>query len=101
AARRGPETRGDLGHPRPGGVRGRQRTPVLVGLRVQLVREREEPEDLVERLRLNADALVERQPERVEQRVERIPPFRGHLARSAGKRITSRIASLPGTTILK
>ena len=74
---------------------------MLVELGVALVRERQQPEHLVEHRRLDRHGLVERQPERVEQRVERVPLLGLHYSRgrSAGKRITSRIASLPVSTI--
>src|SRR5437867_3286290 len=74
---------------------------MLVELCVALVREGQEPEDLIELLRRRLCALVEWQPERIEQRVERVPPLRAHSrGRSAGKRITSRIASLPVSAIV-
>ena len=73
---------------------------MLVELGVALVRERQQPEDLVEHCRLDRHRLVEGQAERVEQRVERVPLLRAHRDRSAGNRITSRIASLPVSTIV-
>ena len=88
-----PEAGRELGHARAGRVGRRERPSVLVEPRLALVRERQQPEHLVEHRRLDRDRLVERQPERVEQRVERVPPLGLHYSRgrSAGKRITSRI----------
>src|SRR5437667_10080163 len=64
-----------LGHARPGRLRRRLGPSVLVPLGVPLAGEREQPEDLVELLRPGGfpRAFLERQPERVEQRVERVP----------------------------
>ena len=73
---------------------------MLVEPGVALVRQGQQPEHLVEDGRLDRHRLVERQPERIEQRVERVPLLRGHRERSAGNRITSRIASLPVSTIV-
>ena len=73
-----PEPRRELGDSRARRVGRRQRPPVLVELGIALVRERQQPEHLVEHRRLDRHRLVERQPERVEQRVERVPLFRFH-----------------------
>ncbi len=91
----------DFGDPRAGRIRRRERPAVLVELGVALARERQQAEGLVEQRVVHAHRLVERQPERVEQRVERVAPLRLHYSRgrSAGKRITSRIASLPVSTM--
>jgi hypothetical protein len=51
---------------------------VSIEARVALGGKRQQPEDLVELLRLGRRALVERQPERIEQRVERVPPLGLH-----------------------
>ena len=94
------ETRGQLGDARTRRLRRGQRAVVLVDARVLLVRQGQEPEDLVEDCVVHAHRLVEREPERVEQRVERVPPLGRHRERRAGKRMTSRIASLPVSTIV-
>ena len=73
-----PEASRELGHARAGRVGRRERPAVLVELRLALVRERQQPEHLVEHRGLDRDRLVERQPERVEQRVERVPPLGLH-----------------------
>ena len=73
-----PERGCDLRHPRSRRPLGRLRTSVSVEARVALGGKRQQPEDLVELLRLGRRALVERQPERIEQRVERVPPFGLH-----------------------
>jgi hypothetical protein len=73
-----PEACRDFRHPRPRRLVGRQRPPVPVELRLPLVSEREQGEDLVELCCGNPDGLVEGQPDRVQQRVERVPPLRLH-----------------------
>src|SRR5207237_10044253 len=97
-----PGPRGQFGQAWARGVRRRKRPPVLVQLRGPLVGERQQPENFVELRLRDRHALVERQPERVEQRVERVPPLGLHYSRErrAGKRITSRIASLPVMAIV-
>ena len=73
-----PERGCDLRDPRSRRPLGRLRTSVSVEPRVALGGKRQQPEHLVELLRLGRRALVERQPERVEQRVERVPPLGLH-----------------------
>jgi hypothetical protein len=73
-----PERSCDLRDPRSRRPVGRLRTSVSVEAGVALGSEGQEPEYLVELLRLGRRALVERQPERVEQHVERVPPLGLH-----------------------
>ena len=98
-----PEIARQESHPRPGRMGGRTRPPVLVAFGVALWGERQQTEHLLELLgpRRLARTLVEGEAERVEERVERVLGLRGHYfrGRSAGKRITSRIASRPVNTI--
>ena len=73
-----PERSRQLGDARPRRPLRRQRPAVVVEPGLPLRGEGQEPEHLVELLRLRGRGLVERQPERVEQRVERVPPLRLH-----------------------
>jgi len=73
-----PEARGDLGDPRPRRLGGWKRPAVTVEPCLPFVREREQREHLVELRLRNPDGLVEGQPERIQQRVERVPPLRRH-----------------------
>src|SRR4051794_19134727 len=95
-----PEPGGDLRDARARRLHRRQRSPVLVELRIALAREGQQAERLVEERVLNTHGLVEGPPERIEQRVERVTTLRRHRERRAGNRITSRIASLPASTIV-
>src|SRR5439155_72553 len=96
------DLRGDLRDARARRLLRRKGPPVLVEPCVALVRERQQAEDLVQLVGSRWGSLVERQPERVEQRVEGVAPLGLHYSRErrAGKRITSRIASLPVMAIV-
>ena len=67
-----------LGDARARRARRRKRPAVGVEPRLPLRCESQQPEHLVELLRLSRRSLVERQPERIQQRVERVPPLRLH-----------------------
>ena len=97
-----PEARRELGDPRARRIGRRSGRPCWSSSASLLVRERQQPEHLVEHRRLDRHTDSSKgKPERVEQRVERVPPLRFHYAETAApeSRITSRIASLPVSTI--
>jgi hypothetical protein len=73
-----PEPSCNLRHPGSRRPLGRLRTSVSVEAGVALDGQRQEPEHLVELLRLGRGVFVEREPERVEQRVERVAPLGLH-----------------------
>ena len=56
----------------------RERPAVGVEPRLPLRGEGQQPKGLVELIRLSRRSLVERQPERIQQRIERVPPLRLH-----------------------